>query len=95
MSKLQFDFEIIHKINESKEIKKEQILELVGNAPRQLIFKTASNLRDKKKGKTVRKISDILVHLQREKSIGDEMILSVYRNGDIIELTMILEERPR
>ena len=53
MSKLQFDFEIIHKINESKEIKKEQILELVGNAPRQLIFKTASNLRDKKKGKTV------------------------------------------
>ena len=46
-------------------------------------------------GKTVRKISDILVHLQREKSIGDEMILSVYRNGDIIELTMILEERPR
>ncbi|MDC0159386.1 7,8-didemethyl-8-hydroxy-5-deazariboflavin synthase subunit CofG [Candidatus Nitrosopelagicus sp.] len=53
MSKLQFDFEIIHKINESKEIKKEQILELVGNAPKQLIFKTASNLRDKKKGKTV------------------------------------------
>ncbi len=46
-------------------------------------------------GKTVRKISDILVHLQREKSIGDEMILSVNRNGEILELTMILEERPR
>ena len=46
-------------------------------------------------GKTVRKISDILIHLQREKSIGDELILSVNRNGEIIELTMILEERPR
>ena len=46
-------------------------------------------------GKTVRKISDILVHLQREKSIGDEMILSVNRGGEVLELTMILEERPR
>ena len=45
-------------------------------------------------GKTVRKISDILIHLQREKSIGDELILSVNRNGEILELTMILEERP-
>ncbi len=44
--------------------------------------------------KTVRKISDILVHLQREKSIGDEMILTVNRNGEILELTMVLEERP-
>ena len=45
-------------------------------------------------GETVRKISDILIHLQREKSIGDEMVLSVNRNGEILELTMILEERP-
>ena len=45
--------------------------------------------------KTVRKISDILVHLQREKSVGDEMVLTVNRNGEIMELTMILEERPR
>ena len=45
--------------------------------------------------KTVRKISDILVHLQREKSVGDEMVLTINRNGDIMELTMILEERPR
>ena len=44
--------------------------------------------------KTVRKISDILVHLLREKSIGDEMILTVNRNGEILELTMVLEERP-
>ena len=46
-------------------------------------------------GETVRKISDILVHLQREKSVGDEMVLSVNRNGEMIELTMILEERPQ
>ena len=46
-------------------------------------------------GETVRKISDILVHLQREKSVGDEMILSVNRGGEILELTMVLEERPQ
>ena len=46
-------------------------------------------------GKTVRKISDILIHLQREKAIGDEMILTVLRTGVSFDLTMILEERPR
>ena len=46
-------------------------------------------------GETVRKISDILIHLQREKSVGDEMVLSVNRDGEILELTMILEERPQ
>ena len=46
-------------------------------------------------GETVRKITDILVHLQREKSVGDEMVLSVNRNGEVLELTMILEERPQ
>jgi len=43
----------------------------------------------------VRKISDILVHLQREKSVGDEMIMTINRDGTIIETTMILGERPR
>ena len=46
-------------------------------------------------GKTVRKSSDILIHLQREKSVGDEMILTGIRTGVIMDLTMILEERPR
>jgi len=46
-------------------------------------------------GKTVRKISDILIHLQREKTIGDEMILTVLRTGVSFDLTMILEERPK
>lgn len=46
-------------------------------------------------GKEVRKISDILIHLQREKSVGDEMILTVLRTGVSFDLTMILEERPK
>ena len=31
----------------------------------------------------------------KRKSIGDEMILSVNRGGEVLELTMILEERPQ
>ena len=45
-------------------------------------------------GKEVRKINDLLVHLQREKSVGDEMILGVVRDGDLIHLTLTLGERP-
>ena len=53
MSKLQFDFEIIHKINEDKEIRKEEILQLAKEAPKEIIFDLASNLRNKKKGKKI------------------------------------------
>ena len=53
MSELQFDFEIIHKINESKKISKEEILELAKSAPKKIIFDTASRIRDNKKGKNV------------------------------------------
>jgi len=53
LSKLQFDFEIIHKIGELKEITEEEILELSKNAPKQMIFDAASKIRDKRKGKAV------------------------------------------
>jgi len=53
LSNLQFDFEVIHKIIESKEIEKEQIFELIEDVPKQIIFETASKLRDKNKGKVV------------------------------------------
>ena len=43
----------------------------------------------------VRKISDILIHLQREKSIGDEMIMTVNRDGTMIEAVLVLGERPQ
>ena len=45
-------------------------------------------------GKVVREIADILVHLQREKSIGDEMVLEVLRDDNITSVILILEERP-
>lgn len=45
-------------------------------------------------GKEVRKISDILIHLQEEKSVGDEMILGILRDGEIMHIILALVERP-
>ncbi|MFQ5496870.1 MAG: S1C family serine protease [Nitrosopumilus sp.] len=45
-------------------------------------------------GIEVRKIDDILIHLQRAKSIGDEMVLEVLRDGRTTNVTILLEERP-
>lgn len=45
-------------------------------------------------GKEVRKISDILIHLQEEKSVGDEMILGIIRNGEQMDVILILVVRP-
>lgn len=45
-------------------------------------------------GKEVRKIDDILVHLQRAKSVGDEMVLEILRDGRTTNITIILDERP-
>jgi len=45
-------------------------------------------------GLEVRKIDDILIHLQREKTVGDEMILEILRDGRISEFTLLLEQRP-
>ena len=45
-------------------------------------------------GIEVRQIDDILIHLQRAKSIGDEMILEVLRDGRTTNVTVTLQERP-
>ena len=45
-------------------------------------------------GKEVRKISDILIHLQEEKSVGDEMILGVIRDGEQMDIILTLVVRP-
>jgi len=45
-------------------------------------------------GTPVRKIDDILIHLQREKSVGDEMALQILRDGRVTSLVLTLEERP-
>ena len=45
-------------------------------------------------GNQVRKIDDILIQLQRAKSIGDEMDLEILRDGRTTNITITLEERP-
>ncbi|MEK9681726.1 MAG: trypsin-like peptidase domain-containing protein [Nitrosopumilus sp.] len=45
-------------------------------------------------GIEVRKIDDILIHLQRAKSVGDEMVLEVLRDGRTTNIAIILQERP-
>ncbi len=45
-------------------------------------------------GKEVRKIDDILLHLQREKAVGDTLELEVLRDGRTSSLAIMLEERP-
>ena len=45
-------------------------------------------------GKDVRKIDDVLIHLQREKSVGDEISLGILRDGKPMDITVKLEQRP-
>ncbi len=45
-------------------------------------------------GKIVRKIDDILIHLQREKTVGDQMVLQILRDGKATDIILTLEERP-
>jgi S1-C subfamily serine protease len=42
----------------------------------------------------VRKIDDILVYLQREKTVGDEIKLTVLRDGELQDITATLAARP-
>ena len=45
-------------------------------------------------GNVVRKIDDILIHLQRYKSVGDEMVLEILRDGRLTNFVIQLEVRP-
>ena len=45
-------------------------------------------------GIEVRQIDDILIHLQRAKMVGDEMMLEVLRDNRTTNITIILQERP-
>ncbi len=45
-------------------------------------------------GIEVRKIDDILIHLQRAKSVGDEMVLEILRDTRTTNVTIVLHERP-
>jgi S1-C subfamily serine protease len=44
--------------------------------------------------KMVRKIDDILVYLQREKAVGDELQLTILRDGQEMNVTAVLGARP-
>ena len=45
-------------------------------------------------GNEVRKIEDILTHLQREKNVGDKLNLEILRDGKTMNITVELEKRP-
>ena len=45
-------------------------------------------------GIEVRRISDILVHLQRAKTVGDDLALDILRDGRSTSLVVVLGERP-
>lgn len=45
-------------------------------------------------GSDVRKIDDVLMHLQREKSVGDKLTLGVLRDGQMTDVVLTLEKRP-
>ena len=45
-------------------------------------------------GIDVRKIDDILIHLQRVKTVGDEMDLEILRDDRTTNVTIVLQERP-
>ncbi len=45
-------------------------------------------------GQDVRKIDDILIHLQRSKSVGDTLELDILRDGQMMELQLTLQQRP-
>ena len=45
-------------------------------------------------GKDVREISDILLHLQRSTSVGDELVLDVFREGEMVKVYLTLQQRP-
>lgn len=45
-------------------------------------------------GNEVRKIDDVLIHLQREKSVSDKVIFKILRDGNIIDVVVTLDKRP-
>ena len=45
-------------------------------------------------GKEIRQIDDLLIHLQREKNVGDTINLEILRDGKTIDIVLTLEKRP-
>lgn len=98
------------KILELKQAKGIQVISVVQNSPAQKAGIVGSSIikeiNDSKytiggdiiveiDGKEVRKIDDILTHLQREKSVGDTTMLKILRDGQPMEIKITLEQRPK
>ena len=45
-------------------------------------------------GKEIRQIDDLLIHLQREKNVGDTINLKILRDGKIMDIVLTLDKRP-
>lgn len=45
-------------------------------------------------GNPIRKLDDILVYLQREKTVGDTMEVTILRDGKVMNIELLLEARP-
>lgn len=45
-------------------------------------------------GKEIRHIDDLLIHLQREKNVGDAINLEILRDGKTMDVVLTLEKRP-
>lgn len=58
-------------------------------------YRTGGDIIISVDGQEVRQIHDILVHLQRNKAVGDEMVLQVLRDGAAVEVTVLLGSRPQ
>jgi S1-C subfamily serine protease len=44
-------------------------------------------------GHNVRDIDDLILYLSENKNVGDKVVLQINRNGNILELTAVLQER--
>jgi S1-C subfamily serine protease len=45
-------------------------------------------------GHQVKRMEDLISYVEQHKSVGEKMILTVYRNGQILNLQSILQKRP-
>ena len=45
-------------------------------------------------GHNVIQIEDFISYLEEQKKVGDKITLTIYRNGQFLDLEMTLQERP-
>jgi S1-C subfamily serine protease len=71
------------------------IKEIVANSPASKSNLKVGDIIIKVDNTTTRTADDFLNYLQREKEIGDSLNVTIYRNGNIENVILILESRPQ